>query len=271
MLHISFDQTLYGYGSRILSTLVPTLKDLHPDLNKIIYFSDGCAAQYKNRFNLINLLHHEQDFGIGAEWNFFATSHGKNACDGDRWDFEKKCNKSQSSTAYNNQILTAQDFYEHRCEKITSVKCYFVPKEEVEAAFWHHGLRMLSPSPVLKRIILFPMDANNPMSPMDANFYVPHGCEQSHVPYPSMQFQFNFISCKYLVFIFTMFSLQAIYSEMLHIYVANNSMFLMQTNSFCSWYFCKPLIPPEMMFHVTTESPKPLMQSVPLISYGCLL
>ena len=29
-----------------------------------------------------------------------------------------------------------------------------------------------------------------------------------------------------------MFSLQAIYSEMLHIYVANNSMFLMQTNSF---------------------------------------
>ena len=96
-----------------------------------------------------------------------------------------------------------------------------------------------------------PMDVNNPMSPMDANFYVPHGCEQSHVPYPSMQFQFNFISCKYLVFIFTMFSLQAIYSEMLHIYVANNSMFLMQTNSFCSWYFCKPLIPPEMMFHVT--------------------
>ena len=99
---------------------------------------------------------------------------------------KRSATKASLQRPYNNQILTAQDFYEHRCEKITSVKCYFVPKEEVEAAFWHHGLRMLSPSPVLKRIILFPMDANNPMSPMDANFYVPHGCEKSHVPYPSI-------------------------------------------------------------------------------------
>ena len=49
---------------------------------KIIYFSDGCAAQNKNRKNFINLCHHEQDFGMSAEWHFFATSHGKGACDG---------------------------------------------------------------------------------------------------------------------------------------------------------------------------------------------
>ena len=50
--------------------------------SKIIYVSDGCAAQYKNRKNFINLCHHMEDFGVPAEWHFFATSHGKSAADG---------------------------------------------------------------------------------------------------------------------------------------------------------------------------------------------
>ena len=49
---------------------------------KIIYFSDGAASQYKNRKNFINLCHHEEDFGISAEWHFSATAHGKGTCDG---------------------------------------------------------------------------------------------------------------------------------------------------------------------------------------------
>ena len=49
---------------------------------KIFYFSDGCAGQYKNRNFFINLCHHELDYGIPAEWHFFATSHGKGPCDG---------------------------------------------------------------------------------------------------------------------------------------------------------------------------------------------
>ncbi len=40
-------------------------KDL-PFLTKIVYVSDGSASQYKNRKNLINLIHHKQDFGINA-------------------------------------------------------------------------------------------------------------------------------------------------------------------------------------------------------------
>ena len=50
--------------------------------SKIIYVSDGCAAQYKNRKNFINLCYHMDDFGVPAEWHFFATSHGKTAADG---------------------------------------------------------------------------------------------------------------------------------------------------------------------------------------------
>ena len=49
---------------------------------KVYYFSDGARSQYKNRFNLLNVVYNEKGFGIKAEWHFFATAHGKGACDG---------------------------------------------------------------------------------------------------------------------------------------------------------------------------------------------
>ena len=44
---------------------------------ELIYYSDGCAGQYKNRYNFINLLYHETDFGIKAQWNFLPHLMGK--------------------------------------------------------------------------------------------------------------------------------------------------------------------------------------------------
>lgn len=56
--------------------------DIYPAISKIIYFTDGSAAQYKNKKNFMNLCYHIEDFGIPAEWHFFATSHGKGPSDG---------------------------------------------------------------------------------------------------------------------------------------------------------------------------------------------
>ena len=39
-------------------------------------------SQYKNRYNIINLVFHEIDFGVLAKWNYFATAHGKGPSDG---------------------------------------------------------------------------------------------------------------------------------------------------------------------------------------------
>lgn len=36
----------------------------------------------KIKKNFLNLAQHKKDFGIDAEWHFFATSHSKGACDG---------------------------------------------------------------------------------------------------------------------------------------------------------------------------------------------
>ena len=58
-----------------------TLKENLPILDKIFYFSDGCAEQYKNCKNFINLCHHQQDFNMNAEWIFFGTCHSKSPCD----------------------------------------------------------------------------------------------------------------------------------------------------------------------------------------------
>ena len=49
---------------------------------KIFYFSDGSAAQYKNRKNFINLCYHKADFKIDAEWHFFRYMSWKRAM---RW------------------------------------------------------------------------------------------------------------------------------------------------------------------------------------------
>ena len=44
--------------------------------------SDDRTSQFKNRFTINNLLHHEKDYGSTADWSFFATAHGKGPKDG---------------------------------------------------------------------------------------------------------------------------------------------------------------------------------------------
>ena len=94
-----------------LSRLIPELQKLIPGLCKIHYFSDGCAGQYKNKFNFINISSHTTDFGIACEWHFFATSHGKSACDGIGGTVKRATAKESLRRPYSGQILTAQSMY----------------------------------------------------------------------------------------------------------------------------------------------------------------
>ena len=47
----------------------------------LAYFSDGAHQQYKNKKKFIILSHHLIDFGVAGEPHFYATGHGKGACD----------------------------------------------------------------------------------------------------------------------------------------------------------------------------------------------
>ena len=115
-----------------LKHLVPLLKAEHTNLEKIYYFSDGCAAQYKNRFNFANLCFHKADFGVDAEWNFFATSHGKGACDGLGGTIKRSAARASLQRPVENQILTPRDLFQFCHDSITSIKSFFVSSAEVE-------------------------------------------------------------------------------------------------------------------------------------------
>ena len=73
---------VYSFQKILIEHLKLKLEEEGFALNKIEYGTDGCAKQYKNKKNLSNLAHHQQDFGMKAKWTFQATSHGKGPWDG---------------------------------------------------------------------------------------------------------------------------------------------------------------------------------------------
>jgi hypothetical protein len=57
-----------------------------PHVTHIKYCADGSSAQQKNYMyiykNFYNMCHHEEDFKLTCEWNFFWTPHSKGPCNG---------------------------------------------------------------------------------------------------------------------------------------------------------------------------------------------
>lgn len=112
--------------------LIKEVKKALPNVKKIIYFSDGASSQYKNKKNFINMCQHENDFGLIAEWNFFATSHGKNSCDGIGGTTKREVTRASMLRPYNDQILTPEDMYKYCTQKITGITYIFVSAEEIK-------------------------------------------------------------------------------------------------------------------------------------------
>ncbi|CAM1301229.1 Uncharacterised protein r2_g1101 [Pycnogonum litorale] len=112
------------------SKFIQFLKNKFNEIQKIIYFSDGCAAQYKNGKNFFNLSQHEKDFGIPAEWNFFATSHGKGPCDGVGGTVKRLAARASLQRTYNQLILTPEQLYEFAVQAIPSVNFSFLTTEQ---------------------------------------------------------------------------------------------------------------------------------------------
>ena len=102
------------------------------NVKKIHYFSDGCAAQYKCCKNFLNLCNHKAEFGIDAEWNFFATSHGKNTCDAIGGIVKRTVHRESLHRPVNSQILTAESLFEFCCNKLDKIKFEFVTKVDLE-------------------------------------------------------------------------------------------------------------------------------------------
>ena len=110
--------------------LVAFLKEKFGTISKMVYFSDGCAAQYKNCKNFLNLCNHESDFGMPAEWHFFATSHGKGPCDGIGGTVKRLATRASLQRPNEDLILTPRQFYDFARQSILSVAFSFSTVED---------------------------------------------------------------------------------------------------------------------------------------------
>lgn len=113
------------------------LKDHFPNVNDVTYFSDGCAGQYKNCKNFLNLCHHSQDFNLRASWSFFATSHGKSPCDGIGGTVKRLVAKESLQTSSGSAIDSVEKVF-HFCKtKIENIHFWLLKKETLSETRQH--------------------------------------------------------------------------------------------------------------------------------------
>ncbi|HBS53685.1 MAG TPA: hypothetical protein DD806_06780 [Flavobacterium sp.] len=112
------------------------IKNRIPAIKKVEYFTDGCKQQYKNCKSFLNLCHHKADFGIEASSSFFATSHGKTACDGIGGTVKRMVTNASLQRFDGDHITDALRMYEFcrqkRENKETEIEFFFRTKEEIQ-------------------------------------------------------------------------------------------------------------------------------------------
>ena len=100
---------VYEVQKIICKEIIPRLSTTC--ISHITYYSDGYAGQYKNYKNFMNLCLHEIDFGLTADWVFFATSHGKSPCDGIGGTVKRLVRRESLHRPIDNQIINQQMFF----------------------------------------------------------------------------------------------------------------------------------------------------------------
>ena len=120
------------------SVLVPHLVKKYSGLRKIHYFSDGCGGQYKNRYNFMNICRHHSDFFVDCEWHFFATAHGKNACDGIAGIVKRSVSRASLQRPLAGQILTPTALFDYCVEHVSDTMTFFyVSGKDIEIKAKH--------------------------------------------------------------------------------------------------------------------------------------
>lgn len=105
------------------------------NLKKVIYFSDGSAAQFKNKKNFVNLCYHNEDFDCAAEWHFFATSHGKGPSDGLGGTVKREARRASLQRPLDGQITTPRHLFDWCVENLTNCNfAYLTEKDHEEEA-----------------------------------------------------------------------------------------------------------------------------------------
>ncbi|CAF0842640.1 unnamed protein product [Adineta steineri] len=86
------------------------LDEINNKWKQFLLHCDGAGSQFKNNYNMFNLLHHLRDFGIQACWTFSSTGHGKGPIDG--LGASSKSTATRSVKSSGTVISSAKEFYD---------------------------------------------------------------------------------------------------------------------------------------------------------------
>ncbi|ESO07349.1 hypothetical protein HELRODRAFT_170682 [Helobdella robusta] len=96
-------------------------------------FEEAVIYHDDNRSSLISVQDTvDKDFGLKAEWHFFATFHGKSPCDGIGGTTKRLVARASLQASTKDQILNARDFYTYADAKINGIKFFWVDKKEIK-------------------------------------------------------------------------------------------------------------------------------------------
>ena len=101
-------------------------------LSTVIFFTDGCAGQYKNRKNVYNLCEDNSNFGLNARWVFFTTCHGKQPCDGTGGTVMWLVSNASLKHDLKDQTLSPSDMFQFCKENIQNIIFKFISKADVD-------------------------------------------------------------------------------------------------------------------------------------------
>ena len=101
-------------------------------VKKVHYFTDGAGQHFKNKSNFQNLFFHKKDFGVTAEWHFYATAHGKGACDGIGANLKRGAKRASLQVTSSNHILTPEELYNWAKDYCKETKVFYSSKESYE-------------------------------------------------------------------------------------------------------------------------------------------
>ena len=102
------------------------------NIKKIFNFSDGAASQYKNKFNFINLSKDQENFRISAQWNFFAISQGKGACDGIGGAVKRQAYRASLQRVDNNHMTNPRILFAWAQTHFRNIHFNFCPLNDDE-------------------------------------------------------------------------------------------------------------------------------------------
>lgn len=113
----------------MLNPAISQIKKVVPDVEKIIFQSDGPTAQVKNKNMFFLLNHFCKKLKIKkAIWNFTAAGHGKSAADGIGGCVKSICNRE---VLLGRDVLTAQNIVDVLREK-SDILSFCVDKETID-------------------------------------------------------------------------------------------------------------------------------------------